>query len=246
MVAAVPGVASAHGSFIEYTVYPDEVVLQAVYEGGVAMSEAQVIIFAPNDPAKPWGTDKTDVDGWFSFTPDMSIEGEWAIQVRQAGHGAMIHFTVGPEGSDFVVGAEPEPTATPVPEPTATPAPKASDDTKDTDSSKDSADTKGSDSNDAGETKCDCDTKAQEVEKAQELECPTPPAAETEPKTTTEVTEAERAARRTPGANAQSSSSGVQSSGYTQQQRIMMTAAVIWGFVGTGLFFARGRKEKDA
>lgn len=256
--AFMPNVASAHGAFIEYTIYPDELVMQAVYEGGVPMAEGQIIIFAPNDPSKPWGTDKTDSEGWFSFMPDTSIEGEWAIQARQAGHGAMIHFTVGGEGSDFVVGAEPEPTATPKPEPTATatPEPKAVASAKESSDSKDSKK-----SEDAEKAECKCDDKPQKNDKQ---DCPLATAADTgdtasaapaeestkkaeaeTAATTGEVSAEERAARRTSNANANRSSS-VQSSGYTTGQRILMTGSVIWGFIATGLYFSGRRKNAAA
>jgi nickel transport protein len=84
----------AHGAKIDYTIRM-AVDIRAAYDSGEPMSEAQVAVYAPNDPATPWLTGTCDQDGRFTFTPDASIPGTWDVQVRKAGHGDMVHIPVG-------------------------------------------------------------------------------------------------------------------------------------------------------
>ncbi len=143
-----PVLAHAHGAKMEYKMAP-AISLKAMYDSGEPMAEAQIIVFAPSDPAKPWLTGKTDKQGRFTFTPDHSIAGEWAVQARQAGHGAMAHINIG--GSDADAAAS--------------------------------------------------------------------------------------------SAAAPAQTGQVQTTGQSSTQKIFMIAAVVWGFIGTGLFFARKRKN---
>jgi len=84
----------AHGAKIEYTIsLAVEVV--AAYDTGEPMSGGQVTIYAPNDPATPWLTGICDEEGRFTFVPDPNLPGTWDVQVRQAGHGDMIHIPIG-------------------------------------------------------------------------------------------------------------------------------------------------------
>lgn len=90
--------ARAHGASVDATLV-EAVTVQARYDTGAPMAEARVIVFAPDLPERPWLTGQTDAAGRFVFVPEAS-EGRWAIQVRQAGHGAMAHIAIGenPEG----------------------------------------------------------------------------------------------------------------------------------------------------
>lgn len=90
-------VVGAHGASIEY-ISSVGIELTATYDSGTVMSEAQVFVYAPNDPATVWLTGMTDEQGRFFFTPDPDIPGTYTVQVRQAGHGAIVHIPVG-EGS---------------------------------------------------------------------------------------------------------------------------------------------------
>jgi nickel transport protein len=87
----------AHGAKIEYTV---DVVIEivAAYDSGEPMAGAQVVIYAPDDPTNPWLTGVCDDEGHFRFVPDTSKPGTWDVQVRQAGHGDIVHIPIG-EGS---------------------------------------------------------------------------------------------------------------------------------------------------
>lgn len=149
----LPALAHAHGANLDYQMTPG-ISLQAKYDSGEPMTQAQFTVFAPNDPTTPWRTGESDAQGRFSFVPDASIPGMWAVQAREAGHGALVQIPIG-----------------------------------DTSSSSEA-------------TAASATTNASAA-------APTMPSA----------------AVHTQGAN--------------PQQRWVMIASVIWGFIGTALFFAR-------
>ena len=86
--------AYAHGAKIEHRV-STTIDIIATYDSGEPMAKAQVSVFAPHDPQTPWLTGMCDAEGKFSFSPDPALPGTWDIQVRQAGHGDIIHVDVG-------------------------------------------------------------------------------------------------------------------------------------------------------
>ena len=88
------GAAFAHGATIEYTL-SSAVEIVAAYDSGEPMAGGQVTVYAPDDPATPWLTGVCDDEGRFLFTPDPAKPGTWDVQVRQAGHGDMVHIAVG-------------------------------------------------------------------------------------------------------------------------------------------------------
>ncbi len=90
------GPATAHGAFVD-TAEVQAVTVTAYYDTGEPMAGAQVSIFAPDDPAQPWQTGVTDTAGRFLFLPD-DRPGQWAVQVRQAGHGAIGYVERGSDG----------------------------------------------------------------------------------------------------------------------------------------------------
>ncbi len=96
-VLLLPTMVYAHGAKIEYAI-ASSIEIVAKYDSGEPMSGAQVTVYAPDDPSTPWLTGECDDDGRFAFAPDMAKSGTWDIQVRQAGHGDMIHIGV-EEGS---------------------------------------------------------------------------------------------------------------------------------------------------
>jgi len=81
------GPALGHAAFVQVT-EARAVTIHARYDTGEPMAGAQVAVFAPDAPARPWSTGLTDGEGRFTFVPD-SRPGRWAVQARQAGHGAM-------------------------------------------------------------------------------------------------------------------------------------------------------------
>jgi len=90
----LPTAVYAHGAHIEYTA-STTIEIVATYDTGEPMSGAQVVIYAPDDPATPWLTGTCDEEGRFTFSPDTSKPGAWAVQVRLAGHGDIVHIPVG-------------------------------------------------------------------------------------------------------------------------------------------------------
>ena len=57
------------------------------------MTEAQVVIYSPDDPVNPKIKGTTDSEGYFVFMPDKA--GNWDVKVRQAGHGNIITIALG-------------------------------------------------------------------------------------------------------------------------------------------------------
>ena len=85
--------AYAHGAKIEYTV-DITIEIIATYDNGEPMADAQVVVYAPDALSAPWLTGVCDDEGRFSFIPDTSKPGIWDVQVRQAGHGDIVHIPV--------------------------------------------------------------------------------------------------------------------------------------------------------
>ena len=90
----LPIKALAHGADIEYTV-DMAIEIVATYDNGEPMAGAQVTIYAPDAPSTPWLTGVCDDEGRFTFVPDTSKPGIWVVQVRQAGHGDIVHIPIG-------------------------------------------------------------------------------------------------------------------------------------------------------
>jgi nickel transport protein len=90
----LPVTVYAHGARITYTV-STTVDIVATYDNGEPMAGAQVAVYAPDDPSTPRLTGVCDDEGRFSFTPDSSEPGTWDVQVRQAGHGDIVHIPIG-------------------------------------------------------------------------------------------------------------------------------------------------------
>lgn len=85
--------------------------LRAAYDNGEPMIAAQVRIFAPDAPSQVWAQGLTDHKGVFRFVPDPVIQGGWAVQVRQAGHGAMSEIRVESGEVSGSTGSLPLPTS---------------------------------------------------------------------------------------------------------------------------------------
>ena len=86
--------ASAHGAKIEYTIGV-AVEIRATYDTGEPMAGGQVTVYSPDDPSTPWLTCVCDEEGRFIFTLDTYKPGTWDVQVRQSGHGDMVHIPIG-------------------------------------------------------------------------------------------------------------------------------------------------------
>lgn len=89
---------SAHGTSIDFTI--DTVVnMEARFDDGTPMTQCQYTIFAPNEPDAVWGQGACDENGLFSFAPDPTISGNWAVSVREAGHGEIVNIRIDETGS---------------------------------------------------------------------------------------------------------------------------------------------------
>lgn len=88
-----PSKTLAHGSNIYYQATAALEII-AKFDNGQPMSNAQVVIYAPDNPRQPWLQGTTDKEGKFVFTPDYSITGNWDVKVRVAGHGGVINIPI--------------------------------------------------------------------------------------------------------------------------------------------------------
>lgn len=85
--------AIAHGANIDYT-RTEAIKIHAQYESGEPMANSSVTVYAPDDPAQPWLQGETDDNGNFVFVPDFEQAGDWAVRVRQAGHGNILNISI--------------------------------------------------------------------------------------------------------------------------------------------------------
>jgi len=102
----IPERAVAHGANIEYQ-KTSAVEIEARYDSGTPMADAQVSVYSPDNPAEPWKTGLTDSRGRFVFIPDPDKSGLWEVKVRQAGHGDLIAVPVGPAAGAEAAGDTP-------------------------------------------------------------------------------------------------------------------------------------------
>lgn len=83
----------AHGTEIQYT-QMRAIALTAQFDTGKPISNAQVLIYAPNKPQEVWQRGETDEEGNFFFIPDYNISGNWTVKVRSAGHGDIVNIPI--------------------------------------------------------------------------------------------------------------------------------------------------------
>lgn len=83
----------AHGTVIEHR-QANAIEVRASYDNGEPMAEAQVTVYAPEDPTDPWLKGTTAEDGTFAFVPDTDFKGDWDVRVRKAGHGELISIPI--------------------------------------------------------------------------------------------------------------------------------------------------------
>ena len=89
----LPLKAVAHSSKIQYR-QTTAIQVKAIYGDGQPMAKAQVVVYAPDEPATPWLQGTTDEQGQFFFVPDRKQLGNWLLVARQAGHGATINIPI--------------------------------------------------------------------------------------------------------------------------------------------------------
>jgi nickel transport protein len=93
ILLAYTGIGDVFGHGTEYVVLSGGVVgVQASFDTGVPMADADVLIFAPNEITAAIKS-RTDTRGIVCFAPDKA--GAWVIQVRaEGGHGMRINLEV--------------------------------------------------------------------------------------------------------------------------------------------------------
>ena len=218
---SIIGIASAHGVVIEHKMYVENgtvrIDIHADFDSGEVMSDAQVAVFAPNDLANPWKTGRTDAAGDFTFEPDLSIPGTWDIQVRKAGHGDMIHVKItGDEAETLNLETEPAGGATQSPEIAATQPDVAAQPPV------------------SGQTQL-AETGVPLLAGSGRTSSSDAPLVQ--------IIVNDGSVVVSDGTVSGSTAPVSVATGYSTGQIIVMAVCVIWGFVGTALFFARkGRK----
>jgi nickel transport protein len=86
----------AHGVAISYKI-EQAIAIAATYDSGEPMANAQVIIYAPDNPSQAWQKGTTDEQGRFVFVPDRAKAGNWEVAIRQAGHGQIAVIPIASE-----------------------------------------------------------------------------------------------------------------------------------------------------
>lgn len=74
--------------------------VQAVFSNGEPFKGANVTIYSPEQPHRPWAKGVTDGQGRFTFDPDQSISGDWEIDIQREGHGDILLVPVSEAGID--------------------------------------------------------------------------------------------------------------------------------------------------
>lgn len=93
-----PVKAMAHGVKIEHRM-TQVLEIQATYDTGTPLKNAQVTVYAPENPTIPWKQGMTDEKGNFMFIPDEDQNGYWEVKVRQAGHGGIVSIPMSLESN---------------------------------------------------------------------------------------------------------------------------------------------------
>ena len=99
----------AHGVMVDYRVTPKAVELEANFDTGEPMANAQVTIYAPDQAAQPWLTTTTDASGHATFSLPIDQKGNWQVKIRQAGHGKILNIPVDQAGSQTVAAKPVDP-----------------------------------------------------------------------------------------------------------------------------------------
>ncbi|HMQ51131.1 MAG TPA: hypothetical protein PKD98_03470 [Anaerolineae bacterium] len=227
--------AYAHGVVITYAANErGEIEMDAAFDNGEPLANAQVTIYAPSDPATPYLTAKADENGHYVFTPDQV--GRWSVQFRIAGHGDIVHLdieeVIEPVELRAEVAASEETeadqvqseTEVAVDQSTETTAPEnePAEENVVTVAQNIPADQPNSDAVTSPSTDHSSHSPQAIAETAASSEAPDPAAP----------------ARRLV---VSSGSSG--STGFTTPQILLMSASVVWGFIGTALYFSSQRKK---
>ena len=72
--------------------------LHSGFANGEPLKGADVVIYAPNQPGRVWAKGLTDSKGRFAFAPDLSIQGDWEVEITRAGHADILTVPVSANG----------------------------------------------------------------------------------------------------------------------------------------------------
>ncbi len=103
IAATVPAEALAHQVQTNYFIDAqtrDQLEVQTVFSNGEPLKGANVTIYSPEQPNRPWAKGLTDSQGRFTFSPDQSISGDWEIDIQREGHGDILVVPVSEAGID--------------------------------------------------------------------------------------------------------------------------------------------------
>ena len=96
----------AHNTMIKYQA-TEAIAIEAKFDNGKPMTNAQVVVYAPDNPSVPWHQGVTDETGTFTFIPDYDNQGNWSVKVRASGHGSVINIPIqSPSSSSTIKGSE--------------------------------------------------------------------------------------------------------------------------------------------
>ncbi len=101
-IAGLAPQALAHMIETDFSLFDQELEFTSTFSTGEPVQDAQVIIYAPNNPDEPWGELTTDENGRFSFVPDASIPGDWEVRIeKDLGHEDIWTVPVNEIGIDY-------------------------------------------------------------------------------------------------------------------------------------------------
>ena len=107
LVFATP--AAAHGVIIEYKLTPImalKIDLEAVLSSGEVLSGAEVTVFAPDAGSTPWMTAETDKNGQVTVIPDVQQAGVWSVQIASGKQTALLRFPIRAGDIDLANGID--------------------------------------------------------------------------------------------------------------------------------------------
>lgn len=79
-----PKAALSHMIETNYQAKLDKFEIQTTFSTGEAFPDAPVTVYAPENPDEPLFVGRTDENGKFSFNPDTTKEGNWAVEIGEA------------------------------------------------------------------------------------------------------------------------------------------------------------------
>ena len=90
----------AHSVETNYAMEASKLAITATYSTGEPVPQTPIVVYAPNDPSKPWMIGATDAEGKFAFQPDGQIQGEWEVKIGEGDHSDLLSVPVSAQGVD--------------------------------------------------------------------------------------------------------------------------------------------------